>query len=65
MALHFVGFRGDEYRSAVRIFGPPDFIHIGWDRWAQAEIVPGDVAIFAKGSIDDEPSPYSCPDIRE
>lgn len=65
MALHFVGFRGDEYARAVRVFGPPDFIHIGWDRWAKLEICSGDVAVFATGTPDDEPSSYSFPDIRE
>lgn len=65
MALHFVGFRGDEYARAVRIFGPPDFIHIGWDRWAKMEIMPGDVAIFATGEAEDHPSDHSFPDIHE
>ena len=65
MALHFVGFRGDEYARAVRVFGPPDFIHIGWDRWAKLEICRDDVAVFATGTPDDEPSAYSFPDIRE
>jgi hypothetical protein len=65
MALHFVGFRGDEYIRAVRVFGPPDFIHIGWDRWAWAEVMPGDVAVFARGTSDDAPSAHSYPDIRE
>lgn len=64
-ALHFVGFRGDEYHSAVRILGPPDFIHIGWDVWAKQAVVSGDVAVFARGTFDDEPSRYSFPDIRE
>ena len=64
-ALHFIGFRGDEYTRAVRIFGPPDFIHIGWDTWARLEVMPGDVAVFARGTIDDEPSAYSFPDIIE
>ncbi len=50
MALHFVGFRGDEYTRAVRVFGPPDFIHIGWDRWAKLEIQPDDMAVFATGT---------------
>ncbi|TVV74501.1 hypothetical protein [Sphingomonas solaris] len=65
MALHFVGFRGDEYGRAVRVFGVPDFIHIGWDRWARQEVVAGDVAIFATGTAEGEPSTYSFPDIRE
>lgn len=64
-ALHFIGFRGDEYIGAVRIFGVPDFIHVGWDRWARIEIMPGDIAVFARGTIDDEPSPFGFPDLRE
>ena len=64
-ALHFVGFRGDEYSAALRIFGPPDFIHIGWDRWARQEVMPGDIAVFARGTADDEPPVYSVPDLRE
>ena len=31
-ALHFVGFRGEEYWNAVKAFGLPDFVHRGWDR---------------------------------
>ncbi|WP_454280427.1 hypothetical protein [Sphingomonas sp. Marseille-Q8236] len=65
MALHFVGFRGDEYGRAVRLFGEPDFIHIGWDSWARLEVVPGDMAVFARGTAEDAPSPYGFPDIRE
>lgn len=64
-AVHFVGFRGDEYHAARRIFGPPDFIHIGWDRWARLDVVEGDVAIFARGTFEDEPSAYGFPDIIE
>ena len=64
-ALHFVAFRGDEYTGAVRVFGPPDFIHIGWDRWAKAEVMEGDTAVFARGTFADEPSAYSFPDLRE
>lgn len=48
-ALHFVGFRGNEYLSAVRIFGKPDFFHRLYDRRAKQEIVEGDVAVFANG----------------
>ena len=64
-ALHFVGFRGDEYTRACRIFGRPDFIHIGWDLRAQREIAPGDVVVFAKGSEDQIPRAQSYPDIIE
>lgn len=48
-AVHFVGFRGDEYLSAVRVFGKPGFIHMGWDRRARREIADGDLVVFAKG----------------
>lgn len=65
VALHFVGFRGDEYSPAVRVFGIPDFIHIDWDRWARQEVMSGDTAIFAKGTFEDAPSPYSYPDLHE
>ncbi|HEX8554172.1 MAG TPA: hypothetical protein VF695_05655 [Sphingomonas sp.] len=64
-AVHFIAFRGDEYTSAVRVFGPPDFIHIGWDVWARQEVMPGDTAIFARGTADDPPSPRGFPDIKE
>lgn len=63
--LHFVGFRGDEYARAVLVFGPPDFIHIGWDTWAKMEVMSNDTAVFAQGTFEDEPSAYSSPDIRE
>lgn len=63
--MHFVGFRGDEWWTAVRLFGPPDFVHIGWDRWAKMEIMDGDVAVFARGTADDDPSAYAFPDLRE
>ena len=64
--LHFIGFRdGDRYHAAIRVFGPPDFIHRVWDRRAQQEIAPGDVAIFAKYSPDDPPSPFSYDDSNQ
>lgn len=64
-ALHFVGFRGDEYLRAVRVFGPPDFIHIGCDSRARLDVVDGDVAVFARGTFDDAPSAHAFPDLRE
>jgi len=51
--VHFVGFRGEEYWSAVRVWGRPDFIHMGWDRRALREIEEGDTVIFAKGTERD------------
>lgn len=61
MALHFVGVKhpaqgyDSTYETMVRRFGVPDFVHRHWDVRARQEIVPGDVAVFAKGSEADEP----------
>lgn len=60
--LHFIGFRGDEYGRAVRIFGNPDFVHRLWDKRAQQEILLGDIAVFARYSPDDEPTPFAFND---
>jgi hypothetical protein len=46
--LHFVGFRGEEYNSAIRVFGLPDFIHRVWDMRAVQEIAANDIVVFAK-----------------
>lgn len=64
-ALHFFAFRGEEYWIAVRIFGRPDFFHIGWDLRAQREIAEGDVVVFAKGDERQPPAWHSYPDIIE
>lgn len=63
--LHFIAFRGEEFWSAVRIWGRPDFIHPAWDRRAQREIARGDVVVFAAGSEADEPSIRNASDIDE
>ena len=60
---HFVGFRGNEYARACRVFGRPDFIHPGWDRRAQIEIAPGDRVIFATGDIDQPVATISFTDL--
>lgn len=62
-AVHFVGFWGEEYWSAVKIWGPPDFIHIGWDCYATHAIIPDDTVIFAKGEWTQEPNEYGYPDM--
>jgi hypothetical protein len=51
-ALHFVGFRGDEYTSAVRCFGSPDFIHRSPDLrfYRGGELAPHDTVVFANGT---------------
>jgi len=63
--LHFVGFRGDEYPRAVRIFGRPDYIHFRWDTRARRDIHPLDTVVFAKGTDADPPSHFNGPDIAE
>ena len=63
MALHFVGFRDERVYSARRIFGEPDFWHRNWDyRAHQESSVPGDVVVFASGTIADPPKPTSWDD---
>lgn len=48
-AVHFVGFRGEEYWSAVKIWGRPGFVHMGNDRRMRREITDGDTVVFANG----------------
>ena len=63
--IHFVGFRDDRYLAALRAFGPPDFIHRGWDLRARREIADGDLIVFADGPHDQAPRVKSFDDIRE
>lgn len=60
--LHFVGFKDDRVWAALRLFGPPDFWHRVWDARARQEIVPGDIAVFATGGIDDPVRPFTHDD---
>lgn len=48
VSVHFVGFRGDEYSRAVRVWGKPTFFHRIWDVRAAAEVSPGDLVVFAR-----------------
>lgn len=51
-AVHFVGFRGDEYAAAVRVWGLPDFIHRNNDPRVTfgGEVGPYDTLVFARGA---------------
>jgi hypothetical protein len=51
-AVHFVGFKGDEFVRAQKVFGKPDFIHRHQDvRLVRGgELAPGDIVVFANGS---------------
>lgn len=65
--VHFVGFRGDEYRSAVKIWGTPDFIHRIWDQraWAETRSDAHAVVIFARSKDwqnRDHPAEFSFDD---
>ncbi len=50
--VHFVGFRGDEYRSAVKVWGKPDFFHRVFDDRVifGGEVGDDDIIIFANGA---------------
>ena len=50
--VHFVGFRGDEYLSAVKVFGKPDFFHKVFDDRVifGGEVGDDDIIIFANGA---------------
>ncbi len=61
MTTHFVGFRGNEYHSAVKAFGPPDFYHRSYDNRAIAEFCDGDLIIFANG-YESKLTPYTYND---
>lgn len=56
---HFVGFRDERYWNAVRVFGPPDFIHPYWDYYALGDIAPGDTVVHARGDWRDAPRSFS------
>lgn len=64
-AIHFVGFRGEEYHSAVRVWGRPDFYHRGWDLRARRDVAPGDTVVFAAGEHDQAPHERSFDDSNE
>ena len=67
MAIHFVNFHegSETWNRAIRIFGTPAFVHRRWDTRAKfgGEFDPDrDVYVFAKGTENDEPSPFSFDD---
>lgn len=63
-ALHFVGFRGDEYTRAVRIWGTPSFIHRVNDPRMRRELHPTDTIIFANGH-EAKPAERNGQDLNE
>lgn len=65
VALHFIGFRGEEYWSAVRVWGRPSFIHRWLDLRARRDMHPDDVVVFAQGDWAQDPRGRNAPDIDE
>lgn len=63
--VHFIGFRGEEYWSAVKVWGLPHVVHMGWDKRAKRELGEDDLVIFARGTEHDEPRERNYPDIYE
>ena len=63
-ALHFVGFRGEEYWSAVKVWGRPSFVHMGNDARMRREIHPDDIVVFANG-CEARPSARNFADTTE
>lgn len=61
-ALHFVGFSGDEYSVAVRLWGVPDFIHPINDPRSRLEVADNDIKIYANKS-DLNPKMRNAPDL--
>lgn len=47
--VHFVGFRGDEYLSALRVWGPPHYVHMTNDPRMRRELSSGDTVVYARG----------------
>lgn len=45
-SVHFVGFRGDEFVRAVRVWGWPDFIHAWHDHRMYGDVGPDDVIVL-------------------
>jgi len=52
--VHYIGFRGDEFTRAQRLYGGPVMIHRVNDIRTQSEIDPDvDLAIYANGERED------------
>ena len=63
--IHYVGFRGDEFLRAKRLWGGPVMIHRCWDLRAQRDIGEEDVVIFATGDEHQVPKRMSGDDLDE
>lgn len=61
-SIHFIGFRGDEYTRAKRVWGEPDFIHKWHDSRMYGDVGDGDTLIFANKTRPEFISEYSWQD---
>jgi len=62
MDIHFIGFRGEEYNSAIKVFGKPDFIHMSHDNRMYGDVDETDILIFGPKADPEYISKYSWQD---
>lgn len=61
--VHFVGFRGDEFARAQKVWGKPDFIHKWHDNRMWGDIdTDNDTVVFANGEDPDTPRKWTWQD---
>lgn len=52
ICVHFIGFRGEEYWSAVKVWGKPDFVHLKATWSCLGEIDADDIVVFGPKAFD-------------
>jgi hypothetical protein len=60
--IHFIGFRGEEFWSAVKVWGQPDFVHMIHDARMYGDVGPDDTLVFGPKASPDIISQYSWQD---
>jgi hypothetical protein len=60
--VHFIGFRGEEFWSAVKVFGYPDFVHLIHDNRMYGDVGDEDTLVFGPKASPDKISEYSWQD---
>lgn len=64
MTVHFVGFRGEEYVRAQKVWRP-DFIHVHWDSRAISMVEEmGGTVIFANSQTPNYVVPHTFDDSK-